>query len=101
MLEASTALHLSNRLGFGPAQGDLARIGGMGIEAFLDHGDVRRTLDTDLHAAYDAIRAIEAEGVSMEKVTAELLAEGVVAFAKSFEDLISTIDSKREALATA
>ncbi len=71
------------------------------IEAFLDHGDVRRTLDTDLDAAYDAIRAIEAEGVSMEKVTAELLAEGVVAFAKSFEDLISTIDSKREALATA
>jgi uncharacterized protein (DUF1800 family) len=36
MLETSTALHLSNRLGFGPAQGDLARIAGMGIEAFLD-----------------------------------------------------------------
>lgn len=36
MLETSTALHLANRLGFGPAQGDLNRIAGMGVEAFLD-----------------------------------------------------------------
>jgi transaldolase len=71
------------------------------IEAFLDHGDVRRTLDADLHAAYDAIRAIEAEGISMAKVTAELLSEGVIAFSKSFEDLVASIESKREALATA
>jgi hypothetical protein len=34
-------------------------------------------------------------------VTAELLDEGVVAFAKSFDELIATIDSKRKALATA
>jgi transaldolase len=71
------------------------------IEAFLDHGDPRRTLDADLHAAHDAIHLIEAEGVSMAKVTAELLSEGIVAFAKSFDDLIETIDSKRAALATA
>jgi transaldolase len=71
------------------------------IDAFLDHGDVRRTLDADLHKAYDQIRAVEAEGVSMERVTAELIAEGVVAFAKSFDELLSTIDSKRQALATA
>ncbi len=71
------------------------------IEAFLDHGDVRRTLDRDLHAAHDAIRAVEGSGVSMERVTAELLDEGVQAFAKSFDDLIASIDGKREALATA
>jgi transaldolase len=71
------------------------------IEAFLDHGDVRRRLDADLHAAYEQIRAVEAEGVSMEQVTAELLAEGVVSFAKSFDELISTIGSKRKALALA
>ncbi len=71
------------------------------IEAFLDHGDVRRTLDRDLHGAHDAIRAVEGSGVSMERVTAELLDEGVKAFAKSFDDLIATIDGKREALATA
>ncbi|HLY35785.1 MAG TPA: transaldolase [Candidatus Limnocylindria bacterium] len=71
------------------------------IEAFLDHGDVRRTLDADLHAAHDAIRAIEAEGVSMAQVTAELLSEGMIAFAKSFDDLIASIESKRAALAPA
>lgn len=71
------------------------------IDAFLDHGDVRRTLDRDLHAAHDAIRAVEGSGVSMEQVTAELLDEGVTAFAKSFDDLIATIDGKRQALATA
>ncbi len=71
------------------------------IEAFLDHGEVRRTLDRDLHAAHDAVRAVEGSGVSMERVTAELLDEGVTSFAKSFDDLIATIDGKREALATA
>src|SRR5437773_5391572 len=71
------------------------------IEAFLDHGDPRRRLDVDLHAAYEQIRAIEAEGISMEQVTAELLSEGVVSFAKSFDDLIGTIGSKRQALAPA
>jgi transaldolase len=71
------------------------------IAAFLDHGEVERTLDRDPHAAYDAIRAVEAQGISMRQVTAELLDEGVVAFAKSFDELIATIDSKRKALATA
>ncbi len=71
------------------------------IEAFLDHGEVQRTLDNDLHVAHDAIKAVEANGVSMERVTAELLEEGVQAFAKSFDDLIATIEGKRQALATA
>jgi len=71
------------------------------IQAFLDHGDVRRRLDADLHQAYDAIRAVEAQGISMEQVTAELLAEGIVSFAKSFDELIASIGSKRQALAPA
>ena len=71
------------------------------IQAFLDYGDLRRRLDADLHVAYDQIRAIEAEGISMEQVTAELLAEGIVSFAKSFDELIGTIGSKRQALAPA
>jgi uncharacterized protein (DUF1800 family) len=36
MLDKATALHLSNRLGFGPAQGDVARIVEMGFDAFLE-----------------------------------------------------------------
>lgn len=71
------------------------------IEAFLDHGDVQRTLDANLLDAHDAIRAVEGNGISMERVTGELLDEGVRAFAKSFDDLIATIESQRKALATA
>jgi len=71
------------------------------IEAFLDHGDVQRTLDRDVDRARDAIRDVEANGISMERVTDELIAEGVASFAKSFDELIETIESKREELAPA
>ncbi|MBA3740795.1 MAG: transaldolase, partial [Chloroflexi bacterium] len=58
------------------------------ITAFLDHGDVRRTLDRDVSDAHQAIREIEAQGISMQQVTDELIAEGVASFAKSFDELI-------------
>jgi transaldolase len=71
------------------------------IKAFIDHGKVERTLDKDLDGARQAIREVEAQGISLERVTDELIAEGVASFAKSFDELISTIESKREELAPA
>ncbi|MDQ4035343.1 MAG: transaldolase [Chloroflexota bacterium] len=71
------------------------------IKAFIDHGNVERTLDRDLDAARQAIREVEAQGIRLERVTDELIAEGVASFAKSFDELISTIESKREELAPA
>jgi transaldolase len=71
------------------------------IEAFLDHGRVERTLDADLDQARQTLRRIEALGISMERVTQELIEEGVAAFAKSFDELIETIESQRKALAPA
>jgi transaldolase len=71
------------------------------ITAFLDHGRLERTLDRDLDGAHEAIRAVEAQGITMERVTAELIDEGVASFGKSFEELIETIESKREELAPA
>jgi len=71
------------------------------ITAFLEHGDVRRTLDRDVSDAHQAIREIEAQGISMQQVTDELIAEGVASFAKSFDELIESIESKREELAPA
>lgn len=71
------------------------------IEAFLDHGEVRRTLDAGVDDARQALREVEASGISMERVTAELLEEGVASFAKSFDELIESIESKRSELATA
>ncbi|MDQ3344944.1 MAG: transaldolase [Chloroflexota bacterium] len=71
------------------------------ITAFLDHGDVRRTLDRGVSDAHQAIREVEAQGISMNQVTDELIAEGVASFSKSFDELISSIESKREELAPA
>jgi transaldolase len=71
------------------------------IDAFNDHGDVQRTLDRDLDAAREAIREVEANGITMQRVTDELITEGVASFAKSFDELIETIESKREELAPA
>jgi transaldolase len=71
------------------------------IKAFIDHGNVERTLDRDVDAARQAIREVEAQGISLDRVTDELIAEGVASFAKSFDELITTIESKREELAPA
>ena len=71
------------------------------IEAFVDHGRLERTLDRDVDGARQAIREVEAQGIRMEDVTRELVEEGVASFAKSFDELIGTIESKREELAPA
>jgi transaldolase len=71
------------------------------ITAFLDHGEIERTLDRDLDAARQAIRQVEANGIGMTRVTDELIVEGVASFGKSFDELIETIESKREELAPA
>ena len=71
------------------------------INAFLDHGAIERTLDSGLDGAKQVIREVEALGISMERVTDELIVEGVASFGKSFDELIETIESKRQELAPA
>jgi transaldolase len=71
------------------------------ITAFNDHGDIARTLDRDLDGARQALREVEASGISMERVTHELITEGVASFSKSFDELIESIESKRQELAPA
>ena len=71
------------------------------INAFLDHGEIKRTLDTDIDNARQALREVEASGITMERVTGELIDEGMASFQKSFDELIETIESKRKELAPA
>lgn len=71
------------------------------INAFLDHGEIKRTLDTDVDDARQALREVEASGITMERVTGELIDEGMASFQKSFDELIETIESKRKELAPA
>ncbi|CAI5519825.1 unnamed protein product [Closterium sp. Naga37s-1] len=73
--------------------------------AFADHGEVKRTVDADVDAAYgvlDRLKAVgvdmeevaKAVGVDMEEVAKELEADGVAKFAKSFDDLLAALQRK-------
>jgi transaldolase len=66
------------------------------VEAFRDHGIVRRTVDVDLDAARAHLAALERAGISMREVTDKLLVEGVASFKKSFEALIAGLESRVE-----
>ena len=71
------------------------------IEAFQDHGTVDRTLDRDVEAARGVLAAFEAAGIGYDDVVETLEREGVEKFAKSFRDLFSDLESKRDALVAA
>ena len=69
------------------------------IEAFLDHGTVKRTIDTGVEEAAKTMAALEAAGIDFKAVTDQLEEEGIAAFVKSFESLLAGVASKRAQLA--
>jgi len=68
------------------------------MNAFLDHGRAVTTLGMDSSEAERALADLAQTGISIESVTAELLADGVKAFAESFEKLIAGIEEKKARL---
>jgi transaldolase len=71
------------------------------IEAFQDHGRVERTLDRDVEGARRTLELFAEAGVEYDDVVETLEREGVEKFAKSFRDLFSDLESKRDALVAA
>ena len=65
------------------------------LDAFKDHGETKRTIDTNLEQARADIAALEKAGVSMKEVTDKLLADGLASFQKSFDSLIAGLEKKR------
>jgi transaldolase len=68
------------------------------IIAFLDHGTVARTIDSGVEEATETMAALEAAGIDFKAVTDQLEEEGIAAFNKSFESLLSGVASKRAQL---
>jgi transaldolase len=64
------------------------------LEAFLDHGQVSEAVTQGVSEAEQAMKALENAGVSMSGVTSKLLADGVKAFADSFDQLMGNIEEK-------
>jgi len=68
------------------------------IDAFRDHGNVRRTVDADIDVAERDLQGLEGLGISMHDVTAKLLVDGIASFQKSFDTLIAGLEKKTKAL---
>ena len=71
------------------------------IEATNDHASIEDTLESDVDGARAILERFEANGISYDDVVDTLEREGVEKFAKSFADLISDVESKRDALVAA
>ena len=68
------------------------------LEAFSDHGTVARTINRDPEAARATLGALEDVGIDFEDVSKTLEDEGVASFAKSFDELLSSLGDKASAL---
>lgn len=65
------------------------------LDAFLDHGQARVTIEDDLDEARAVLEALPRHGISLSKVTADLVDEGVDKFRDAFDKLIEAVETKR------
>ena len=70
------------------------------IEAFRAHGTARATIEEDLDGTRQVLSDLEAAGVSMTAVTAQVLDEGVVKFDQALDQLLQSIEAKIVAAAS-
>jgi transaldolase len=68
------------------------------IEAFRDHGVVKRTVDVGVDEAQQTISTLEQNGISIDDVTEKLLTDGLASFQKSFDTLLVGLEKKTKAL---
>ncbi|MGI8609937.1 MAG: transaldolase [Candidatus Dormibacteria bacterium] len=64
------------------------------LEAYADHGKPAARIDQGLEEARALMSQLEEVGIDMQKVTDELLDEGVKTFEEAFEKLLNTIRAK-------
>lgn len=61
------------------------------LAAFRDHGVVRRAIDADLPGAERDLARLAAAGISLDQVTADLLADGLSKFVEPFDKLLAAV----------
>jgi transaldolase len=71
------------------------------IEAFLDHGTVARTIDSNVDAARTVLDQLADSGIDMADVSRVLEEEGVASFLKSWEELLQALGDKANAITAA
>ena len=64
------------------------------LVAFRDHGRARVTIEDNLDEERARLARLEEIGISLDQVTAHVLADGVRLFAEPFEKLLETIEAR-------
>jgi transaldolase len=68
------------------------------MEAFLDHGAVRRTVDRGVDEARLVTQELEAVGIELEAVAQSLEDEGIALFARSYRELLAALEPRGRAV---
>ena len=68
------------------------------LEAFLDHGTVARTVDSDVTGAVRTLDLVTQVGVDLADAAQVLEQQGVASFRRSFDDLVSALTAKAKDL---
>ncbi len=70
------------------------------IDAFREHGKPRVSIEDDLDGARQTLQDLDAVGVHIDAVTAQVLDEGVAKFDQALEQLLQSIETKIVAAAS-
>ncbi|KAM0027086.1 putative transaldolase [Helianthus debilis subsp. tardiflorus] len=68
------------------------------LQAFIDHGTVGRTIDSNVGEAEGIYSALEKLGIDWSYVGSRLEDEGVVSFKKSFDSLLDSLQEKANSM---
>ena len=64
------------------------------LDAFRDHGEVRASLESEIEEAQQVMADLAAAGISIDKITGDLVTQGVKLFAEPFDKLLNAVDPK-------
>jgi len=64
------------------------------LQAFIDHGKVALTLDKGIDEAKAQVKELKTLGIDINKITQQLLNDGVNSFSDSFKSLIASLKDK-------
>ena len=68
------------------------------FQAFLDHGMIKEALTGEIEEAENVIDGLNSFIIDINRVCKKLLDEGIVAFQKSFESLLNSVEMKTKKL---
>ena len=67
------------------------------LDAFRDHGKLRDSLEENIEEARHVLEELEKSGISLDAITADLVADGVKQFADAADKLYGAVAHKRAA----